>query len=32
MLLFEWPKKIIAVCDRGKVGVFGFGIRFLTKP
>ena len=25
-LMFEWPKKIIAVCDRGKVRVFGFGI------
>ena len=32
MLLFEWPKKIIAVCDIGKERVFGFGIRFLTKP
>ena len=26
ILMFEWPKKIIAVCDRGKVRVFGFGI------
>ena len=26
ILMFEWPKKIIAVSDRGKVRVFGFGI------
>ena len=26
ILMFESPKKIIAVCDRGKVRVFGFGI------
>ena len=26
ILMFEWPKNIIAVCDRGKVRVFGFGI------
>ena len=26
ILMFEWPKKIIAVCDRGKVRVFDFGI------
>ena len=26
ILMFERPKKIIAVCDRGKVRVFGFGI------
>ena len=32
MLLFEWPKKIIAICGRGKVRMFGFGIRFLIKP
>ena len=26
ILMFEWPKMIIAVCDRGKVRVFDFGI------
>ena len=26
ILMFEWPKNIIAVCDRGKVRVFDFGI------
>jgi len=29
--VFEWPKKIIALCDREKVRVFGFGIRLLLK-
>ena len=24
ILMFEWPKKIIAVCDRGKVRVLVF--------
>ena len=31
MLLFEWPKKIIADFNRWKVRVFGFGIQFLLK-
>ena len=26
ILMFEWPKRIIAVCDREKVRVLGFGV------